>query len=188
MFRNRGRVAGASLPHLHSQVIATGMVPARMAMATAWARSHYERHHRCVTCETLEREVEDGHRIVEATERFVVLVPFAAERPFEQRIVPRSHNASFAEAGEQDLVAISPLLRRALRRIEVALGNPPYRYVVDSGPAADVHAPCMHWVLRIVPDHVRPGGFELSAGLPINPSRPEDDAKALRTASPVLGR
>jgi hypothetical protein len=34
---------------------------------------------------------------------------------------------------------------------------------------------------------VTPGGFELATGLPINPSRPEDDAAALRRAAVVAG-
>jgi UDPglucose--hexose-1-phosphate uridylyltransferase len=187
VFRNHGRRAGASLPHPHSQVIATGMMPPRFAATTAWARSHYARQGRCVTCEELELELEDGRRVVEATERFLVLVPFAAASPFEQWILPRRHQASFAQTDDGELIEFGRLLQRALYRLRAALDGPSYNYAIESAAAGDADAPCIHWRLRIVPDLVTPGGFELGAGLPINPSWPEDDAEALRSATMQIG-
>jgi UDPglucose--hexose-1-phosphate uridylyltransferase len=180
VFRNRGAGGGASLAHPHSQVIATGMVSPRLLAATAWARSRAAGLDRCATCEVLERELDDGRRIVEATDRFVVIVPFAAVSPFEQWIVPRRHQASFAQIDEGELAAFDHLLQRALRRLGTALDDPAYNYAIESSVAGDTVSPFVHWRLRIVPDLVTPGGFELGAGLPINPALPEDDARVLR--------
>lgn len=183
VFRNHGRGAGASLPHPHAQVVATGMMPPQLAVAAAWARAQYAETSRCPTCEALEFEQNDGRRIVETGERHLLMVPFAAASPFEQWLLPRRHQASFAQADDGELAEFGRLLRRALYRLKSRLGDPPYNFVIESGTVGGADAHCLHWRLRLVPDMVRPGGFELGAGLPINPSRPEDDAQSLRGAA-----
>ena len=182
VFRNHGRHGGASLAHPHSQVIAMGLTPPRLAAATEWARSHYALHRRCVTCEEIEHEIADGRRVVEATERFLVVVPFAAQRPFEQWICPRRHQSSFGQIDDGELAEFGQILQRALQRLGAVLDNPPYNYVIEPGSLRETDAPYTHWALRIVPALVTPGGFELGSGLPINPSLPESDAEALRMA------
>jgi len=182
VFRNHGRRAGASLPHPHSQVIATAITPPRLAAMAGWARAHHARRGRCVVCEELARELEAGRRIVEAADHHLVVVPFAPAGPFEQQILPRRHQASFAQSDDDELDELGRLLQRALRRLAATLDDPPYNFAIESGAAEASDARSSHWRLRIVPDVVRPGGFELGAGLPINPSRPEDDAEMLRRA------
>lgn len=182
LFKNHGSHAGASLVHPHSQVIASALAAPKTVAATAWARAHYEQEGRCVTCAEIALELRDGRRVVEATDGFLILVPFAAASPFEQRILPRRHQAPFARIDDATLTELGRVLQRALLRLRGNLGNPPYNYVVESGLVAESEAPYGHWSLRIVPDLVTPGGFELGTGLPINPSLPEEDAATLRAA------
>lgn len=186
VFRNHGARAGASLLHPHSQVVAIGITPPRLGALVAWGHEHYARNGRCVTCEEIALEIEDGRRVIESSKRFLVVVPFAATSPFEQWILPKRHQASFARIGDAELTELGDLLQRALKRIKTALADPPYKYVVESGSGEVADAPCVHWRLRIVPDVVRPGGFELGAGLPINPSQPENDAESLRFAAATV--
>lgn len=187
IFRNRGAHGGASQRHPHSQVIATGLVPPRVAIARDWARSYYAKQEQCAACALLARDGRDGRRIVESTDQFTTLVPFAAASPFEQRILPTRHEASFAETPEEELAALAASLWRALARLRAALDDPPYHYVIESGAAADAGTPYAHWSLRIVPAATRPGGFEVGSGLPINPSLPERDAEVLRAAAISAG-
>lgn len=98
-------------------------------------------------------------------------------------LLPRRHQASFGDMDENDLNEFADLLQNALQRLGTVLEDPPYNFVVESWDGRDVDF--VHWRLRIVPDVVTPGGFELGAGVPINPSRPEDDAEALRSATSV---
>ena len=183
VFRNHGSRAGASLAHPHSQVIAVDTMPPRLAAASARARAHHARHGRCLVCEQLEREIEEGMRIVETTDDFVTVVPFAARSPYELWIVPRRHQATFARSDAAALAGLGRALQRALRRLASALADPSYNFAIESEIEREADAASMHWGLRIVPDLVTPGGFELATSLPINPSLPEDDAEALRAAS-----
>jgi UDPglucose--hexose-1-phosphate uridylyltransferase len=180
VFRNHGGAAGASLAHPHSQIIALPMVLPRLDAIAAWAQSGDARRRQCVICQELTLELESGLRIVEVSECFVVVVPFAAPSPFELWIVPRRHEASFAQGDNAELDELGRVLQRALYRLKVLFGDLPYKFAFESW--TDAEMPSNHWRLRIVPGLVTPGGFELGAGLPINPSRPEDDAKKLRAA------
>jgi len=183
VFRNHGARSGASLLHPHSQVIATDMTLPRSAATAAWTESRYARGGRCPVCAENESELADGQRVVEQTAHFLAIVPFAATGPCEQRILPRKHQASFAQCDDGELVDFGRLLQRSLRRLRNVLVDPPYNFVFECGAAKMAADGCAHWWLRIVPDVVTPGGFELGAGMPINPSWPEDDAAALRAVA-----
>ena len=182
LFRNYGPQAGASLAHPHAQIIALDFVPPHVAAMSEWAKRHMQEHGRCVLCDELESERKDGARVVDENDAFVALVPFAAEHAFEVWLVPKRHQATFTALGDNDLPAFAGLLGRTLRRLSAALDDPPYNFVIDSAPKSELGAPHWHWKMRIVPDVATWGGFELGAGLPINPSSPEEDAHSLRAA------
>jgi len=180
LFHNHGRGAGASLVHAHAQVIALDIVPSRVAAMSDWCKRYYSEHQSCATCDELAIECKSAKRLVDENEHFVALVPFAAEHPFELWIVPKEHQASLTALGDHELPAFAELLGRSLRRLQAAANDPPYNFVIDTAPSRDIAAPHLHWRLRIAPDIAIWGGFELGAGLPINPSSPEDDAHLLR--------
>ena len=182
VFRNHGRRAGASLDHPHAQAIALGMVPPLFAAIAQRARTHYEEKGQCLMCACLERELDQAQRIVEASERFVVLVPYAAAKPFELWIAPRRHQASFTEADEAELTEFGQVLQRSLRCLDAVAGEPPYNFAIESLTMDQSGAAYLHWRLRIAPETARPGGFELGTGMTINPSSPESDAEAMRAA------
>jgi UDPglucose--hexose-1-phosphate uridylyltransferase len=182
LFRNRGRDAGASLAHPHAQIVALDIVPPRLAGLSDWGRRYHGQHGCCALCDEIAIERKLGLRIVDETDGFVALVPFAAEHPFETWIAPKQHQPSFAALADEALAEFAGLLGRSLRRQQAALGSPAYNFAVDSAPSAENHAPYWHWKIRLVPEVAIWGGFELGGGLPINPSSPEDNARRLRAA------
>jgi UDPglucose--hexose-1-phosphate uridylyltransferase len=180
LFRNHGAQSGASLVHPHAQVLALPLVPPRLQALADWGDRRGRETGRCPTCAELERELGEGCRIVEENRSFVALVPFAAERPCEQWLVPKRHQASFCEPTEAELVDLAGALRRAIARLDAALGDPPYNFAIESAGAPAADARYAHWRLRIVPENVYSGGFERSAGMTVNPSDPAADAALLR--------
>jgi len=182
LFRNYGPTRGASLAHPHAQLVALAMTPPDLQASVELARAWHEHHGRCVLCDEMELERADGQRLVGGTEFFTALVPFAAMCPFEVWLVPKRHQASFAEIERDELRDMGLLLRNTLCRLRSVLGDPPYNFVVDSAGPIEAGRPDLHWRLRIAPGLATPGGFELATGMSINPSSPEDDACALRNA------
>ena len=184
LFRNYGHGAGASLVHPHAQIIALDVVPQRVAAISEWAKRYHSDYGRCPLCEELGVERESGARIVDENAYFVVFVPFAAQHPFELCLVPKRHQSSFTDLDDQEIRSFAGLLGRILTRLNASLGDPPYNFVIESAPKKELAAQYWHWRLRLVPDVVTWGGFELGSGLPINPSSPEDNARLLREIDP----
>lgn len=182
VFRNRGTVAGASLRHPHSQMIALETVPPLVEARQTAMLDYYEAKGRCLLCDIIAHERADGRRIVNENEAFLTIVPFAPVAPCETWLLPKRHQADFGEieSAAIDLLAIA--LQDALVRLEVAFGDPPYNYVIDAASKGGSKSRGLHWRLRIVPQLTTAGGFELASGLPINPSLPEQDAVVLRSS------
>ena len=180
LFRNHGPRGGASMRHPHAQLIALRLPTPKLGFMAEWAGRRYRETGRCPTCEEIELETELGERIVDETTHFLALVPFAAERPYEVWLVPRRHQGSFAEIDQAELKDLGIQLRQSLQRLEAAHGDPPYNFVIESAGKSGCGAPHVHWRLRIMPDLVTAGGFEIGTGMAINPSSPEQDAETLR--------
>jgi len=180
VFRNRGAKSGASLIHPHAQVLALPIVPPKLRALSNWAALRGRETGACPTCAELEREMKLKERIVEESRSFVALVPFAAEHPCEQWLVPKRHHASFGATTEEELADLAGLLARSLKRLKTARGDPPSNFAVESAGPLGADAPYLHWRLRIVPEILNSGGFERSSGMAINPSAPAADAGLLR--------
>ncbi|MDD3800393.1 MAG: hypothetical protein PHE36_14575, partial [Novosphingobium sp.] len=182
LFRNRGKGAGASIAHAHSQLVALPMVPPRLAVAHAHALAHWEDHRGCATCDYLRRERETGERVVEHSGPFAVLVPFAQQAPFEQWIVPRDHRPLFGQEGAEERRALAGAIQRAIRRLKAVAGDVAYNLALEPGSPEARHEPATHWKMRVIPDLVTPGGFEMVSGLSVDPGSPEADVSRLREA------
>lgn len=188
LFRNHGALAGTSLEHPHSQIIATPIVPPHVQDPINNARAYFNNEGRCVFCDILDEELSARSRIVEETERFVAFVNFAARSPFETRIYPRRHWASFGGTTAGERRELGGLLRRTLGRLHRALGNPDYNFIVRSAPTGDDDVRYYHWYLVIIPKVTTPAGFEIGTGIYINVSVPEEAAAHLRETEPEAVR
>ncbi len=153
---------------------------ARAARLADWGRRYYHEHGRCPTCDEIDCERAFKGRIVDETSNFMVLVPYAAQYPFETWIVPIEHQASLLDMSDPQQVELARLLRRTLGRLQRARNDPPYNFVIDSAPRTELRFSYLHWRLRIAPNLANWGGFELGAGMAINPSSPEHNAGELR--------
>jgi UDPglucose--hexose-1-phosphate uridylyltransferase len=58
--------------------------------------------------------------------------------------------------------------------------------VIESVSKDEAGAPYLHWYLRVLPNLVRPAGFEHASGFTVNPSVPEEDAARLRDAAEAI--
>lgn len=190
IFKNHGTAAGASLPHPHTQLIATPVTPLTMAEELTSAKDHYRDKERCLFCDLIRQEVECGDRIVVSTDQFIALTPFASRFPFEIFIAPRRHHHSFAEASDDMLLNLGAVLKEVLLRIKKCLKDPPYNYLIHTIPNVKVRPRRasywdtieldFHWHIELIPRLTKVAGFEWGTGFYINPTSPEEAAKNLR--------
>lgn len=185
VFRNHGGQAGASIHHAHSQLIATRSAPSAVKAEHQRAHVYFRATGECIVCEMLRQEEEADVRVVDASEHFLALVPFAAEVPFEVLVVPRHHTPNLTDVAADERYDFARVLGRVLHSVEAYCADPPYNYFVRTALHNDERPqPHLHWYLRLMPRTKQEAGFELSTDLRINPSSPEADAAGLRAALP----
>lgn len=190
IFKNYGQMAGASLSHPHSQVIATPVIPNVLAVELKSAFDHFHIKERCLFCDIIRQELHDGQRIVLENEAFVVLCPYAARVPFEMQIYPKTHAHCYSQASKETLRLLAETLKEAIMRMKLALGDPPFNLTLHTAPNTKAGARRVgywntleydyHWHIEILPRLSRIAGFEWGTGFYINPVQPEEAAAHLR--------
>jgi UDPglucose--hexose-1-phosphate uridylyltransferase len=182
IFRNHGQRAGTSLVHPHSQVVATPVIPFHIRKKYEVAIQHYDDTRQCLYCDVIAEERALGKRVVLETPRFLVFQPFASQVPFETWIAPKHHNPCFARIGFEERLELASVLRRFLRGLHDALGNPDFNLIVHTAPVEDEEKPYFLWHIEIRPRLTTAAGFELGTGVYINTAIPEETALFLRAA------
>ena len=181
LIKNVGDVAGASIEHSHSQLIATPVLSpvleAELRSARKWAATG---DGSCIWCEIIRAERARGDRVVDVRRTLLAICPWAARFPFETWILPLEHESHFELTSEACLGELAELLLDILRAVESCLSHPPYNYAIHSAPFPSEPTLSYHWRLAILPRVTRVAGLEQASGVYINHVRPEDAAAELR--------
>jgi len=179
IFKNKGRRAGASLEHPHSQLIATPVVPDLVKIELEAALTYYQYRGRCVYCDIISQEVHDSKRLIFENENFVAITPFASVVPFEIQIMPKEHSSDFGEMRLSEMNSLAEALQSSLKMLIKAVPNVSYNYYLHTSSLDNLSIPHYHWHIEIVPRLTHLAGFEWGSGLYINPMPPENAAKFL---------
>lgn len=180
VFKNVGATAGASLEHTHSQLIVTPIVPINVWEEMSGAMEFFNFRGRCVFCDMIHEETGHGKRVVMETENFLCLEPYASRFPFETWILPRNHNSHYENIQHNEVEELGVVLKTMLLKLEKALDNPAYNYIIHTSPFDVPFLPHYHWHIEIIPRLTRVAGFEWGTGFYINPVPPEESADILR--------
>jgi UDPglucose--hexose-1-phosphate uridylyltransferase len=187
-FENRGILMGASNPHPHGQFWATESVPNEPARERLAFDEYRAAHGRCLLCEYVQREAQQGERLVCGNDHFVALVPFWAMWPFETLVVARRHLAAIDALDNVERDALGDVLKRLTTRYDNLFETPfPYSMGVHQQPLRD-SGHDWHLHLHFYPPLLRSAtirkfmvGFEM-LGSPQRDFSPEDAAARLQAA------
>lgn len=181
VFKNHGSIAGASLDHSHSQLIALPIVPRRVLEEISGGLAYYRYKDRCIFCDIIAQEKEDGVRVVFENSHFIAISPYASRFPFETWIVPKKHEPYFVTREKEDnFPAASEALSTILRKYTKVLNAPPYNFMIHTAPFGDGEMHHYHWHMEIIPRLTKMAGFEWGTGFYINPTPPEEATEYLR--------
>lgn len=185
IFKNTGRVAGASLEHTHSQLIATPLVPEDVRREIDGMKDYMNRHGSCVFCDLIRQEISEKDRLIINSEHFLSFSPFASRFPFETWIAPKEHQFDFTQIREEQVRDLAYVLRNSLGKLSSMIRNMPYNLVLHTAPVNLEEERHFHWHLEIMPRLTLMAGFELGTGYFINPTPPEIAAQALRETQEI---
>ena len=186
IFKNHGKVAGASIEHAHSQLIATPMIPQQVWIKIKGIEQYYDYRDNCAYCDIVKAESGKEERIVVENESFIAIEPYAARHPFETWIIPRMHSPSFIDMKDSAVNELTAILKLILLKLELCLNDPPYNYTIINAPINSGVISQFHWHLEIIPRLTIAAGFELGTGIYINPVPPEESAKYLRDTKTLV--
>jgi UDPglucose--hexose-1-phosphate uridylyltransferase len=181
IFKNFGPAAGASLEHVHSQLLALPDVPEVVQRELASCDEFFRAQRRPLMLELLDQEISATKRVVAQTDRFVALCPYASRFPYEVWIAPRRHSPRFEDTQDSELGELSRLARDIVGRIERASGQRAYNYFLHTQPFDTPAYDHYHWHIEIIPRLIKVAGFEWGTGWFINPYPPEAAAEHLRS-------
>ena len=161
VFRNRGDLSGQQIRHPHSELTATTFIPRRILYELRASQEYFQRKERCVFCDIIRQEEQEGTRVVDLSSQYLALCPFASRVPYELLILPRYHQSSF----ESDLLRhrrhleLAGILRRSLARLEQIADS--YHLVLHTSPNTRVRSELSgywttieddyHWHIEILP-------------------------------------
>ncbi len=182
VFKNQGPRAGASLGHLHSQLVALDRVPPLVEAELARANDYHRRERQCPYCQLISDERAAGERIVLDEAGYVAFCPYASLQPYEVWLLPSAHEPWFDEPAEPDaLERLASVLHRLVGRLEAVIGEPAYNLMLRTTPWRGGVESCGHWRMEVLPRLATFAGLEMTTGVYLCQMSPEHAAPQLRT-------
>ena len=167
VFKNDGPMAGASVAHAHSQIIALPMIPPNI-QAESNALVHYEEEHgSCAHCDIIAWEEAQKERVVWSDKNLIAISPYAASAGFGLWIMPRRHKKMFTDLTTTELRSLAVMLKAATTKLDQASISFNY-FLQESIPHLD-----NHFVIKVEPRIFKYAGAEMGTGVVINSVPPE---------------
>jgi UDPglucose--hexose-1-phosphate uridylyltransferase len=178
LFKNCGLNAGASLEHVHSQLIALHRVPTPVRHRNQRNGRFKERWGESIASMVLRRERRDKVRLITEDDDVVAFAPFASRAPYEMRVLPKREEPCFEDLATERLDSLSAMLLRLTKCLETIIPGASYNVIFHTRSWR--RGTTDHWQIELVPRVTRWAGFELATDEYINPVLPESAARRLR--------
>lgn len=191
IFENKGEVIGVTLPHPHGQIYSFPYIPPKIQKELDSGRKYKEKNGRCLFCDILKKEKEDGRRLVIENDSFVAFIPFYARYQYEVHVYTQRHLLSIAEFDDAHQKDLASILKIIMMKYDNLFGfSLPYMMVMHQEPTDGGDYNYFHFHIEFYPPHRGKdkikylAGCESGAGSFINDSAAEEKAQELREKSP----
>jgi len=175
LFKNKGKEAGASIAHAHSQIIAYNVLPTEVENELLASYKYYIENESCAFCDIIKIEKNSYRRVME-NDSFLAFTPYASRFPFEIWIFPKRHIPTITDLNEKEIADLAVALKFIFTKLN-KLNHPPYNMLFHN---AEPQGENFHFHIEICPRLSIWAGFELSTGATINTITPEDAAAFYR--------
>ena len=192
IFENRGAMMGASNPHPHGQIWATGHVPDEPAAEAAAQGEYFAAHGATLLGDYAKLEVREGVRLVCHNDSFVCVVPWWAVWPFETLVLAREPVSTLQGFSAAQRAGLADILQQITTRYDNLFETSfPYTMGFHGAPCDGAQHPGFVWHAHFYPPLLRSAtvkkfmvGFEM-LGMPQRDITAEGAAERLRAVSPV---
>lgn len=179
VFKNQGPRAGASMAHLHSQLIALPFIPSAVEAEGARASEVHSQQRLCPYCNLVRQERSLASRTVIDQAGFLAFCPFASWQPHEVWLMPIDHSPWFEMATPGELDRLTWVLHALIKRLESVIADAAYNMIFRTAAWGIGSDEWSHWRIELLPRTNAFAGLELATGIHINPLSPERAARQL---------
>lgn len=180
VFHNHGSIAGASIAHPHSQLVALPIIPRDVNISLNNSKQYHKKNKECVHCVMIAWEKKKKSRIIYENKKFIAFVPYAPSMSFEIRIFPKAHDTRFENISTKDRLFFADALQQSLKGLKKGLKDVPYNFYIHTAPLGKNKYDHYHWHLEILPKTNTPAGVELGTGMEVVSIAPEIAAEHIR--------
>ncbi len=188
LFKNEGADAGATQPHIHTQLIALPVIPQPLRHYYERCTNHFKEAGTSLLQSIVAYERQAQDRVVLEQDGFIAYCPYASAFPFEVIIASDSVFGQVDTLHTADKEVVAVVLEAVLDRLQTQLGCIAFNLEVATPPLRDdTHFGLLEeadakfgFMVRIMPRIYRLGGFEITSQTIINPVSPEEAALLLR--------
>jgi UDPglucose--hexose-1-phosphate uridylyltransferase len=191
IFENKGEAIGVTLHHPHGQIYGYPFVPPRPKKELEAGRNYRsEKEDRCLHCDLLSQEHEDGRRLISKGEHFTAFIPFYAHFPYEVHLYARRCAPSIADLSGEERRDMARALKRLLVGYDRLFGfSLPYMMVTHQAPTdGEDYEGVAHFHVEFYPPNRTAdklkylASSETGGGAFIVDALPEQTAQTLRQA------
>ncbi|MFH1306158.1 MAG: DUF4931 domain-containing protein [Candidatus Micrarchaeota archaeon] len=161
LFKNEWEAAGASLEHIHTQVVALPFIPPYVKKQIKACKKN------CKFCKIAKNK--KFPKII-SKGKFLLLCPYVPKYKYEMWIVPKKHISSIVDMDDSTLLSLAKILGIAVKTQDSYLNYPPYNILYHLAPH---RSKAFHMHISITPRIAKWAGFEHQTGVILNSVRPE---------------
>ncbi len=188
IFENKGKETGVSNLHPHGQIYATSFVTETADRMRLSQHRYMQQHQRSMLQDLIGRPAYSDELLVERSQHFVTIVPFAARFAYESWIIPTRHISSLADMSDAELDDLALVYQRQAKRYDVLFQRSSPNVTLLHNAPCDEDSANDNWCFHIAmqpplrdPDKLKYlAGFESGSANIINPVPPEVAASQLR--------
>jgi UDPglucose--hexose-1-phosphate uridylyltransferase len=198
IYKNFGQGSGQEFEHPHSELTATTFIPRRALYELRACYDYYRQKERCVFCDLIAQEMNEGDRVIEVRGDFLVGCPYATRAPYETWILPRTHDSAlehYALSRPGAMRELAAVIKRSLQRIRSITES--FHLVFHTAPNS-THASSSlgywktladdyHWHIEILPIIAAKAKSYTFKEVYYSPVSPETAAKRLREVPAEAG-
>ncbi|MBW4061387.1 DUF4931 domain-containing protein [Candidatus Saccharibacteria bacterium] len=167
-FKNDGPLAGTSVTHTHSQIMALPLMPPRIEAEHVALSSYQDKHGTCAVCDLGCWEVEQNQRLITADSELLTIAPYASTHPYEAWFITKRHTTRLADLTAGELRRLATSLKYVTERLDRDLIS--FNFFVQEALPGDNH----HLIIKLEPRvPMFYGGGEMATGIIINTIAPE---------------
>ncbi len=173
IFNNRGKTAGASIIHPHSQIVAAKGFPGHLEAEKNASLHYFNEHGRSYWEFEIEDELKYQKRIIHESNHHVLYVPYASRWSYEMRLTPKAHRPNFSYINEPEINDFAKMLKGALKAYDSLFNKPDRNFWIHT-----MRYEPYHWHVGFLP-HIKVfGALEMGCGIWVSDKATSEDAAA----------